>query len=244
MMKHLSQKGARVDALSTHGRDVLHSATGPAVRAAIELGCDPELQDAQGRTRLFQDVPRGKFEKAKVLIEYGANIDKQDIYGQTCLFHAANQCNKEAVQFLLQLGANPLISDKKKRTCRGYMESRCLMDAKLQAPVLKLLKAAEKKRQALEKKRERELQQAQRLLERHTQETPRGRKRKAANTVDEKRNRSPPSNSKDARRPFRLVLVEHGEEVEPASQHYQKRLKKLLEEPELGRILKGAAAAA
>eukprot|EP00913_Durusdinium_trenchii_P009955 g9344.t1 len=141
---HLSQKGARVDALSTHGRDVLHSATGPAVRAAIELGCDPELQDAQGRTRLFQDVPRGKFEKAKVLIEYGANIDKQDIYGQTCLFHAANQCNKEAVQ--------------------------CLMDAKLQAPVLKLLKAAEKKRQALEKKRERELQQAQRLLERHTQE--------------------------------------------------------------------------
>lgn len=87
MMKHLVQKGATTDMLSNMGGDIFASATGPALKYALELGMDPNRTLSKGQTNLFGAAKRGDVEKVKVLFEtHKADLNHRDEYGQTCLF--------------------------------------------------------------------------------------------------------------------------------------------------------------
>lgn len=147
MMKHLVQKGATTDMLSNMGGDIFASATGPALKYALELGMDPNRTLSKGQTNLFGAAKRGDVEKVKVLFEtHNADLNHRDEYGQTCLFYAAAHGGLKVTDLLLvKYKADALIKDNCGRTALQYV--RELQNADEHQHVVKLLADAERKQQ-------------------------------------------------------------------------------------------------
>ncbi|CAL1164436.1 unnamed protein product, partial [Cladocopium goreaui] len=153
--KHLVQKGATTDMLSNMGGDIFASATGPAVKYALELGMDPNRMLSKGQTNLFGAAKRGDVEKVKVLCEtHKADFNHRDEYGQTCvsaavdkgLFYAAAHGGLKVTDLLLvKYKADALIKDNCGRTALQYV--RELQNADKHQHVVKLLADAERKQQ-------------------------------------------------------------------------------------------------
>ncbi|CAL1164420.1 unnamed protein product [Cladocopium goreaui] len=147
MMKHLVQKGATTDMLSNMGGDIFASATGPALKYALELGMDPNRILSKGQTNLFGAAKRGDVEKVKVLFEtHNVDLNHRDEYGQTCLFYAAAHGGCTVTHLLLgKYKADALIKDNRGRTARQYMLELEELDE--HKDIVKLLGDAERKQQ-------------------------------------------------------------------------------------------------
>lgn len=78
-------------------------------RRLIELGHDPNAQDAQGWAPLHFAAQEWSEAAARVLIENGADVELQDAYGNTPLGRAvfASEGRGELIRLLLAAGADP-----------------------------------------------------------------------------------------------------------------------------------------
>ena len=72
------------------------------VRALLDAGADPDLQDALGRTALFLAVTQGYTGTARVLLEAGADPDLKEETGKTPLMMAAKNGFRRIVNLLLE----------------------------------------------------------------------------------------------------------------------------------------------
>lgn len=71
------------------------------VKALLDAGADPDLQDAQGRTALFLAVSQGFTATAKALLEQEADPDLKEATGKTPLMMAARSGFRRIVTLLL-----------------------------------------------------------------------------------------------------------------------------------------------
>ncbi|MXY97048.1 MAG: hypothetical protein F4Z29_04700 [Gemmatimonadetes bacterium] len=93
------------------GRTLLHHDAnhghGKRVRLLLDLGADPNLQDAEGRTALHLVCTRGTgAETIRALVEAGTNLDAPDHGGRTPLDRAVSARGRTAYQTLVELGAH------------------------------------------------------------------------------------------------------------------------------------------
>ncbi len=82
-----------------------------AVKALLDAGADPELQDSMGNTALMGACFKGYPETVKVLLENGASVHTANGNAATALTFAANFGRNELITLLLEYGANPLQKD-------------------------------------------------------------------------------------------------------------------------------------
>ena len=77
------------------------------VRLFLNIGLDPNICDARGRTPLLRACLGGYTEVVQALLEAGANPNTKDREGKTPLQWALSQKNSDLVKILLDHGAEP-----------------------------------------------------------------------------------------------------------------------------------------
>jgi ankyrin repeat protein len=82
---------------------VLPSASG--VRAALELGADPDRGDFVGRTALMVAAAANRTDAMRLLIDAGADVDLEGAAGRTALGAAKAAGATEAIAVLVAAGA-------------------------------------------------------------------------------------------------------------------------------------------
>lgn len=92
------------------GRTLLHHDAnhghGRRVRLLLDLGAEPDIEDAEGRTALHLLCARGTGAEAiRALAAAGADLNARDHAGRTPLDHAASAKRESAARVLLELGA-------------------------------------------------------------------------------------------------------------------------------------------
>ncbi|MCG8635363.1 MAG: ankyrin repeat domain-containing protein, partial [Desulfobacterales bacterium] len=78
------------------------------LQALLEIGCDPDMKDAEGRTPLSRTVCYKGFGKIEILLNSGADIDNRDNRGYTPLHHTVRNrfASPEETAFFLRAGAD------------------------------------------------------------------------------------------------------------------------------------------
>lgn len=105
----------------TEGWTELHfaAANGQVDNAAKLLGqhADVDVQNARGRTPLYEAAKRGRLEVVKLLVEKGAKIDAHDaVSGFVPLHIASEQKHADVVKYLLDKGAPVDTRNKSEQT--------------------------------------------------------------------------------------------------------------------------------
>lgn len=124
----LLEKGA---SLTARGRDnataLITACTNPdsecvpLVEYLLGLGCDVNVENADGESPLHMAVSRGATQTCRLLIDAGANVDHQDGKQRTPLLQAVvsaqyTPATAELAPMLLVAGANPNLADKDDET--------------------------------------------------------------------------------------------------------------------------------
>lgn len=58
------------------------------VKPLIDIGCDVNLKDKQGKTALMMDSPTGNVDVLNILVEHGADINAINVEGLNALMIA------------------------------------------------------------------------------------------------------------------------------------------------------------
>jgi cytohesin len=107
------------------------------VKAAIDCGADPNIQDKVGNTPLHDAAKSGSPDVVKLLLEHGADPNIQNKVGNTPLHYAAKYSwlnvalrhdPLEVVKLLLEHGADPNARDKDGKTPLHYAAEFCHVD--------------------------------------------------------------------------------------------------------------------
>ena len=93
------------------------------VRALLEAGADPNVQDIEGKTALRRIAAKSWSKKgvklARLLIRYGADPNIQDDYGFTAYIAAVHSRNYPVMEILRKSGADLNISPYQLRYATG-----------------------------------------------------------------------------------------------------------------------------
>ncbi|CAL1151406.1 unnamed protein product [Cladocopium goreaui] len=173
--KHLVQKGATTDMLSNMGGDIFASATGPALKYALELGMDPNRILSKGQTNLFGAAKRGDVEKVKaffyaaahgglkvtdlLLVKYKADALIKDNCGRTALQYVLELQNADEPKDVVKLLADA--ERKQQKAIQAAQKKQRAAAAQLRKREEKLAKAQKKAEEQLGSKKELELREPQ-----------------------------------------------------------------------------------
>lgn len=121
----LLDKGASVDERRDHdGRSALLIAIDKnypnIVKAVLEKGADPNMEDTNGRTALMIAIEHQSLSFVQMLLTYKASADGQNTFGETALMYATMYNSIDVVEELLAHEANVNLQDQDGKTALIY----------------------------------------------------------------------------------------------------------------------------
>ncbi|XP_070568614.1 ankyrin repeat domain-containing protein 6-like isoform X4 [Ptychodera flava] len=107
-IKELLESGATFEP-DKNSRTAVHYAAlnghATTIKACIQQGCEPDIQDVAGRSPMHLAVTDGHVEAVRALIEEGCPVDRQDqVNGNTALHEAAWNGYSKSVEVLVGYG--------------------------------------------------------------------------------------------------------------------------------------------
>lgn len=112
-IKPLVECGIPQETRTDHGDTALHIAatghrkSGSTVFVLLDVGADPNVRDARGRTPLYRSIKSRSSNITEALIRAGAVVNTSDDFGITPLDMAIDYASQPEIALLLMRGADP-----------------------------------------------------------------------------------------------------------------------------------------